>query len=343
MNFRSKSLFLTAAMAVASLPASAAVITVGAGAGYDYPTLSAAVAAAVANDRIEIAAGEYLNDFSTINVPLTIEGVGGVAVLNADILIPNGKAFLVTRAAVTIRNLEFRHARVTDGNGAGIRAEAGDLTVENSFFRDNENGILTISSGSFSVTVSNLAFIDNGAGDGQTHAIYANRIDQLSVFGSTFEGNKVGHDIKSRARRTVVSGNMLDDGVSGTTSYAIDLSNGGEGIVTGNTITQGPATENSAMIAFGAEGALHAVTSLLVANNTFVNTRPGSSVGVFNHTTIPVTLQGNMFESVSQPLVGPGVFLETQVPAPGAILLLGLACIGLAVVRRLWRHDAPKR
>ncbi len=52
----------------------AAIITVGAGGGYNFATLAAAVAAANANDNIRIAAGTYLNDFVTINVPLTIEG-----------------------------------------------------------------------------------------------------------------------------------------------------------------------------------------------------------------------------------------------------------------------------
>jgi hypothetical protein len=116
-----------AASAVIGGGASAAVITVGTGGGYDFTTLSAAIAAAQANDNIRIAAGTYVNDFATINFPITIEGVGGIAVLEATVLIPNGKGILVTNANVTVRNLEFRNARVVDENGAGIRAQLGHL------------------------------------------------------------------------------------------------------------------------------------------------------------------------------------------------------------------------
>lgn len=317
-----------------AVPSSAAVITVGAGGGYDFTSISAAVAAASANDNIQVAAGTYLNDFATINVPLTIEAVGGTAVLEANILIPNGKAFFVTNAATTIRNLEFRHARVTDGNGAGIRAQSGNLFIENTTFRDNEDGILTASNPGMSITVVNSTFIDNGAGDGLTHAIYANHIDTLSVINSTFSGTKIGHDIKSRAANTFITGNTLDDGVNGTPSYAIDLPNGGVAVVTGNTITQGPNTDNPTMIAFGAEGSLKVISSLLVHNNAFINTLPTGSVGVFNHTAIAVTLEDNVFNGVAQPLVGPGMVTNTSAPAPGAIFSLGLACLGLAILRR---------
>ena len=196
-------------------------------------------------------------------------------------MIPNDKAFLVTNAAVTIRNLEFRHARVNDQNGAGIRAQSGNLFIDNTVFRDNENGILATSNSSMSITVVNSTFIDNGAKDGQTHGIYVNDIDTLSVVNRTFSGTRIGHDIKGRARNTFITGNTLDDGVNGTPSYAIDLPNGGAAVVTGNTLTQGPDTDNPAMIAFGAGGNLHAITSLLVNNNTFINTRPGTSIGVF--------------------------------------------------------------
>ena len=59
---------------------------------------------------------------------------------------------------------------------------------------------------------------------------------------SDFQGTLVGHDIKSRAALTTVTGNTLDDGVTGTTSYAIDISNGGVATITSNTITQGADT-----------------------------------------------------------------------------------------------------
>ena len=54
-----------------------------------------------------------------------------------------GKAIFITLGSdITIRNLTFARARVPDRNGAGIRAEGRNLTVEHSRFIDNENGIL---------------------------------------------------------------------------------------------------------------------------------------------------------------------------------------------------------
>ena len=45
-------------------------------------------------------------------------------------------------ARITIRNLTLTRARVADFNGAGIRAEGGDLTIEHVRFIDDQDGIL---------------------------------------------------------------------------------------------------------------------------------------------------------------------------------------------------------
>src|SRR5262249_22530291 len=94
-------------------------------------TLAAAVAQAQPGDTIKLRAGEYDDDFAVIDKPLTIIGVGGVARLRAQGHIANGKAILIVRAPVTVENLEFAGATVEDHNGAGIRFEAGTLTVRN--------------------------------------------------------------------------------------------------------------------------------------------------------------------------------------------------------------------
>lgn len=336
---------LSATLCLAAFPSIGAVITVGV--GKDYATLNAAITNAQANDEIRIDAGVYINDYSTIIVPLTIVGVGGIAVLDANAPIPNGKAILVTRANVTIRNLEFRDASVPDRNGAGIRHELGDLTIEDGIFRNNEDGILGGDGATIDVVVRNSSFIDNGFGDGFTHGLYLNNIASLTVEDSDFSGTLVGHDIKSRAATTIVRNNILDDGVSGTTSYAIDISNCGIAEIVGNQIAQGPGTQNPSMVAYGAEGCTKAVNSLLVENNSFINTKPGTSIGVNNFSAVVAVLRGNTFGGLATNLRGPGVFVgpgqdpdptdptdPTAVPAPMSLALLGFGAAALAMFRR---------
>jgi hypothetical protein len=239
-----------------------------------YHSLSDAVASAQANDRIYIDPGTYTNDPVTTNVPLTIEGLGAGAVLNNTQAIDNRKGIIVTNASLTVRNLTFNGAFVTDddgNNGAGIRHQAGNLVVDSCAFSNNQDGILVNPIPGATVTITNSTFNGNGAGDGYSHAIYVNEVAQFTVSNSTFNGTKVGHDIKSRALATTVSNTYLDDGVTGTTSYAIDLPNGGVANLNSLKVVQGQNSQNGIMIAYGAEGNLKANNSLAVTNSTFID------------------------------------------------------------------------
>lgn len=320
MACRSASLILLLLAAAGS--AHAAVLTVGA--GESYATIPDAIAAASAGDTIDIYPGTYADQAAYITVPLTIQGVGGTPVLTATGPIGNGKGLLVIDADTTINNLEFSNAQVSDENGAGIRYEQGTLVVTNSQFINNQEGMLltTNQGGSGSVLVESSYFNGNGESSGseagQTHAIYATPgLLSLTVEDSTFEGTNVGHDIKSRAANTVISGNMLDDGVTGTTSYAIDIPNGGVATVTGNTINQGPNTQNETMVEYGAEGLTWSDNSLLLAGNTFNNTLAGTSIGLYNHTTtVTAQVQCNAFNGVTNPTVGPANLQDNSINGP---------------------------
>src|SRR5262249_46979934 len=153
----------------------------------------------------------------------------------------------------TIDHLEFSGAKVVDGNGAGIRYQSGHLTVLDSYFHDNQEGILGGAVASGRVDIRKSEFAHNGAGDGYTHGIYIGDIAALTVTGSYFHDTLVGHQIKSRAEHNTIIGNVIDDG-AGTSSYSIDLPNGGVDVVRDNTIVQGPNGENNAIIHFGGEG-----------------------------------------------------------------------------------------
>ena len=271
-----------------------------------YKTVSAGIDAAKAGDHVILDAGIYLDDTATVNQPITIDGAG--AVLRITKAIGNRKGILVVNAALTVNNLTFDGAQVTDAdgkNGAGIRLQDGDLTVNGCTFTNNQDGILANPNDKTTVTITRSTFTGNGAGDGYTHGIYINAVGQLTVADSVFSSTRTGHDIKSRALRTTIRNTVLDDGVTGTSSYAVDMPNGGVAVLDGLRITQGPNTSNTVMIAYGAEGNLHAESSLTVTNSTFINLIP-TSTGVYNFTNIPVKLSGNTFQNVSQPLRGVG-------------------------------------
>jgi hypothetical protein len=289
-----------ALVACFGLPAHAAEIYVGPGRA--LKTLQAGIAAAMPNDRIVLDAGVYLDDVATVDKPLTIEGGGRGAVLRATKPISNRKGLLVVNADLTVRKITFEGAFVTDEdgkNGAGIRHQAGRLTVDTCVFNNNQNGILANGNKDAYVTIRRSTFSGNGAGDGYTHGIYINAIAHLIVSDSVFAGTKVGHDIKSRAIKTTITNTVLDDGVSGTPSYAIDLPNGGEAVLKGVRITQGPRTTNTTMIAYGAEKSLHEFSSLTISGSSFVN-RASNSIAINNFTTITVTLNDNTFENVGE-------------------------------------------
>ena len=82
---------------------------------------------------------------------------------------------------------------------------------------------------------------------------------------------KVGHLVKSRADENHILYNRLMDEADGTSSYAINLPNGGTSYVIGNLVQQGPQTQNAAILAYGEEGTTNPKADLYVVNNTFVN------------------------------------------------------------------------
>ncbi len=275
------------------------ILTVGS--GEQFATLSAAVVTSQDGDVIQVQAGTYTNDFSTINTKITIEGVGGMVHLLATQSPPDGKAILTTNTDVTLDNIELSGAQVPDGNGAGIRYQGGNLTLNNCYVHDNQEGLLSGSTGGTgSITIENSEFANNGAGDGLTHDIYVGDIGSLTIDGSYIHGAVVGHEVKSRAQQTTITNSRIEDGPTGTASYSIDLPNGGNALIQGDTIEQGPDSQNPAIIAYGEEGGVYANSSLTVTGDTILNdlSSPSASA-VLNATTAPVTVTGNAIYGLS--------------------------------------------
>jgi hypothetical protein len=305
-----------------------ATLTVGVGSGFEFSTLAAAIAASNNGDVIQVQAGTYTNDFATITTDLTIEGVGGMVNLVATVPPSNLQGILTigtpggTGPTVTLDNISFSGAAIPDydgGNGAGIRYKSGNLTLNNTYFFDNQDGLLADADLSGTITINNSEFADNGNPDilssGIEHNLYVGDIQQLTIDNSYFYDPIVGHDIKSRAANTLIENSRIDD-PNGTGSYEIDLPNGGNAEIINNVIEKGQQTQNSNFIAFGEEGNLQAQSSLSVTGNTIIADNVADPNVVLNPTTIPASITGNTMYGLTADQISSG-----QVASPATNLL----------------------
>jgi hypothetical protein len=193
---------------------------------------------------------------------------------------------------------------VPDKNGAGIRQEGRDLTVRNSYFHDNENGILGGGDSYSTVQLEYTEFFRNGYGDGYSHNIYIGHAGTLILRHCWNHQAQVGHEVKSRASVNYIEYNRITN-ETGNASYEIDIPNGGTSYIIGNMVEQGPYSQNSGIISYAAEGASNPDQHLYVINNTIVNNR---STGTFvrNASGVACLLQNNIFQGNGTVLNGLG-------------------------------------
>ena len=293
------------------LPALAGAATLEVGTGKKYPLPSAALAAAQDGDHIVIAPGEYFDCAFVRASNVTIEGTGAPDATAITDKVCGGKALLVISGDnVTVRNLTLTRARVPDMNGAGIRAEGGNLTIDHVRFVNNQDGILAASLPGKTIKITDSEFLRNGTcegGGGCAHGVYVGELGLLHIEHSKFSDTRQGHHIKSRALRTEVIGCDISDGEKGTASYSIDVPNGGSVVVRDSHIQKGPKSENhTAAIMIGAEGVTQRTAEILVENNTFRVDGNYNSFLVNNMTATEAHLKGNKLEGGAKALHGDG-------------------------------------
>jgi hypothetical protein len=266
-------------------------------------------------DTVEIEAGDYVDCAVWRANRLTIRARGGEVHVRDKSCAGKG-IWILQGDQITIEGIRFSGAAVPDRNGAGIRAHGGSFTVRNSVFERNENGILTNAGANARIVIEGSTFVGNGKCEPHcAHGIYIGEVASLEVRGSTFRGQKVGHHIKSRAKKTTVIGNRIEDGADGTASYLIDVPWGGEVLITGNLLHKGPLSENrGTAIAIGAEGARHPTPSIRVEDNNFRSdlVAPEPVAFIRNRTETPARLKGNRLCGAVAPLIGPGEAQATK-------------------------------
>lgn len=283
------------------LPASfslARAATLRVGPQYQLKLPSQAARVAKDGDVVEIEAGNYPRDAAVWRASrLTLRGVNGMAQLVSGGVTVEGKAIWVIKGNDTVvEDVGFFEARVPDQNGAGIRLEGANLTVRRCLFRDNENGILTGANAASEVLVENSEFDHNGFGDGYSHNLYIGAIGRFTLRDSISRQARAGHQVKSRAMINIITGNRLEDGPSGRSSYLIDLPSGGDVEITGNVLQQGPLAENFTMLAYGAENLPYAVNRLRITGNTFINDRQQGCRAIWVKPALEtVEVSGNKF------------------------------------------------
>jgi len=281
------------------------ILTVGPGQAYALP--SEAANASKAGDTIRIFPGIYADCATWKQDGLVVEGAGPGVTITGKTCDDKG-LFIVKGSNVTIRNLTLTGAKADSHNGSGIRAEGANLTVEDSRFIDDEDGILAGDNAASTIIIRNSYFKGNGNCIAAcAHGIYANRIARLRVEHSEFVAQHVGHHIKSRAAVTQITDNLIQDGPDGSTSYLVDLPNGGSAHISGNRFEKGPNSQNKrTAIAIRAEKdkVPNPDGEIVIENNSFSNDTGSVTAFVRNFAAVPVVVRNNRFEGPVTPYAG---------------------------------------
>ncbi len=222
---------------------------------------------------------------------------------------------------ITVENMEFENAAISndDGaNGAGIRSDGVNLTIINSYFHNNQDGLLESNVAGSNILIENSEFYQNGVSDpnlyygyGYTHNLYIGHCASLTFVDSYTHAANVGHLLKSRAAVNYILYSKLTQ-ENGTASLEVDLPSGGTSYVIGNELQKGPNEGNEYFLRYLEEGISpsNPGQDLYVVNNTFVNQIGNNATFVGDaSTTVPELLQNNIF-------YGGGTVTDQTTPTP---------------------------
>lgn len=278
------------------------------GKGRQFANPSAVAPHLAAGDTVLIDAGAYEDCVIWRTPRISIRAAGGAVEVRERTC--DGKALWVVAARdMEIDGITFVGAKVPDRNGAGIRMEPdASLTVRNSVFRHNEIGVLTANGEDSYLRVSDSTF----DGNGPSHGLYANFIGKLQVSRSVFRNQAHKHHIKSRAAVTEIADCTIEDGELGTSSYLIELPNGGAGMIERNRLHKGIRSENRAVaIAIGLETPHHSADRIAIRFNQFVSDTRQPVTFVRNQSPSQVELRANRLSGGQVvPLSGAGRVID---------------------------------
>jgi hypothetical protein len=295
-----------AAVLSAPWPAAAAVLEVGPNQTFRQP--SEAIAAAADGDTVRIAPGQYYDCATVSRNDLTIEGTAPGAILTDKTC--SGKALLVVDGRnVTVRDLTLQRARVWDRNGAGIRAEGTNLTVQRVTFFDNEDGILAADIPDSTIRILDSEFRRNGrCAERCTEGIAIGHIALLRIERSRFLDTRGAIHIMSAAARTDILDSTVADQATGTAGTLIDLPYGGELLLSGNRFEKGPKAAGNRVVMIGRDGT--GGTRQVIEKNTLVDDGAGVTALVLNWGSADPVVSGNVLPKGVTPVSTGGAMAD---------------------------------
>jgi hypothetical protein len=287
-----RGLILWLAVLAAWQPAMARTLLVGPTRDLAMPSAAASVAAD--GDTIQIDPASY-TDCAVLRASHLSVVAAGPGVILRDRVCQYKAIFVTVGSDITIRGITFAGARAPAHNGAGIRVEGPDLTVIDSRFIDNENGILAAAMPASTIRVLDSEFRGNGTCAHEcAHGIYVNRVALLDIERSRFVEQYIGHHIKSRALRTVLIDDTITDGPDGTSSYLVDLPNGGDLLMRRCVLEKGPQSDNPVVaVMLGEEGLTNPTRRIELLDNQFRNDLARPTIFLRNVAPVPAELVGN--------------------------------------------------
>ncbi len=259
-----------------------------------FTDLSVAVKSLQHGDTLLIAEGTYQIPIVIKKNNITIKGNGYVIFEKSA---AHSKGYILSQGDnLTVENIECRYIRVRDGNGACIRQEGKDLTLNHVYFHNSQEGILETSKNAGFIKIFNSRFERLGH-NGQAHGVYTNKAE-LFIYQSLFIATKSeGHAIKVRGKKLTIDKSIIVS-LSAVDSRLIDMPNGGEMVVRASILAQGPNSSNGQVIGLGLEGVTHEKNSILLSDNLIYLERIGVNkfltIAPELHKSISVTQNRNI-------------------------------------------------